>query len=394
MGNPRHRLMVAVIASAAAIAATPGAAQKKYDPGASDTEIKVGNIIAYSGPFSAAAEAGKAFAAFFRKVNAEGGVNGRRINFISYDDAYSPPKTVEQARKLVESDEVLLIFSSVGTPTNAAIERYMNARKVPQLFIVSGAPRFNDPQHFPWTMGFQPSYQSESHVYAAYLLEHYPQGKIGILYQNDDFGRDYLKGLRDGLHGRIPVVAEASYESTDATVDSQIVNLKASGADILFDVAGPKFTAQAIKKTAEIGWKPVHLVNVASSSVGAVLKPAGFDNAKGLLTAGFLKEPTDPTWRNDPGYKEWSVFMDKYFPDNDRTSVYPAVQLSRGSGIGPGSQPVRRQSYPRERDEAGREPQTPSVRDAAAGDRDQHRPERLRPDQANANAALQRQRDL
>src|SRR5215467_328802 len=233
-------------------------AQKKYDPGATDTEIKIGNIMPYSGPASAYATIGKTEAAYFNKLNAEGGINGRKIDFISYDDAYSPPKAVEQARKLVENDEVLLIFNPLGTPSNTAIQRYMNAKKVPQLFVSTGATKFNDPQHFPWTMGWQTNYQSEARIYAQYLLKNHPQGKVGVLYQNDDLGKDYLKGLKDGLNGKMQIVAEMPYEVTDPTVDSQIVSLKASGADIFFNVATPKFAAQAIKKIAELGWKPVH----------------------------------------------------------------------------------------------------------------------------------------
>src|SRR5579871_4029688 len=321
MRNYRHWLIVTATLGIAAAAASPVAAQKKYDPGASDSEIKIGNIMPYSGPASAYAEIGKTEAAFFRKVNAEGGVNGRKINFISYDDGYSPPKTVEQARKLVESDEVLLIFQPLGTAHNTAIQRYMNAKKVPQLFVASGATKWNDPQHFPWTMGWQPNYQSEARIYAEYLLKNHPQGKIGVLYQNDDYGKDYLKGLKDGLNGKVQIVAEVPYETTDPTVDSQVINLKASGADVFFNVGTPKFAAQAIKKVAELGWKPVHLLNNVSVSVGAVLKPAGFDNSKDVLSTGYLKDPTDPTWKDDAAYKEWLAFMDKYYPDGDKTSV-------------------------------------------------------------------------
>jgi branched-chain amino acid transport system substrate-binding protein len=322
MRNDQHWLMIAAASLVMALAGSPSAAQKKYVPGVSDSEIKIGNIMPYSGPASAYGEIGKAEAAYFRKVNAEGGVNGRKINFISYDDAYSPPKTVEQARKLVESDEVLLIFQSLGTAHNTAIQRYMNSKKVPQLFVATGATKWNDPQRFPWTMGWQPSYQSEAHIYAQYLMKTHPQGKIGVLYQNDDYGKDYLKGLKDGLKGKMRIVAEAPYETTDATVDSPIINLKASGADIVFNVATPKFAAQAIKKIAELGWKPVHLLNNVSNSVGSVLKPAGFDNAKGVLSTAYFKDPTDPTWKDDPAYKEWSAFMDKYYPDGDKTSTF------------------------------------------------------------------------
>jgi branched-chain amino acid transport system substrate-binding protein len=314
--------MIAAATVVMVLAGSPAAAQKKYGPGVTDREIKIGNIMPYSGPASAYGEIGKAEAAYFRKVNDEGGVNGRKINFISYDDAYSPPKTVEQARKLVESDEVLLIFQSLGTAHNTAIQRYMNSKKVPQLFVATGATKWNDPQHFPWTMGWQPSYQSEAHIYAQYLIKTHPQGKIGVLYQNDDYGKDYLKGLKDRLGGKMPIVAEAPYETSDATVDSQIINLKASGADIVFNVATPKFAAQAIKKIAELGWKPVHLLNNVSNSVGSVLKPAGFDNAKGVLSTAYFKDPTDPTWKDDPAYKEWSAFMDKYYPDGDKTSNF------------------------------------------------------------------------
>jgi branched-chain amino acid transport system substrate-binding protein len=322
MRNDQHWMTVAAALAIAAVAASPAAAQKKYDPGANDSEIKVGNIMPYSGPASAYGEIGKTQAAYFRKVNAEGGVNGRKINFISYDDGYSPPKTVEQARKLVESDEVLLIFQSLGTAHNTAIQRYMNAKKVPQLFVATGATKWNDPQHFPWTMGWQPSYQSEARIYAEYLLKNHAQGKIGVLYQNDDYGKDYLKGLKDGLNGKMRIVAEVPYEATDPTVDSQVINLKASGADIVFNVATPKFAAQAIKKIAELRWNPVHLLNNVSNSVGSVLKPAGFDNSKGVLTTAYLKDPTDPTWKDDPAYKKWSAFMDKYYPDGDKTSTF------------------------------------------------------------------------
>jgi branched-chain amino acid transport system substrate-binding protein len=304
------------------LTAAPAFAQKKYDAGASDSEIKIGNIMPYSGPASAYGVIGKTEAAYFNKIDAEGGINGRKLNFISYDDAYSPPKTVEQARKLVESDEVLLVFNPLGTPSNTAIQKYMNAKKVPQLFVATGATKWNDPQHFPWTMGFQPSYQSEGRVYARYLLDNHPNGKIAILFQNDDYGKDYVKGLKDGLAGKLQIVAELPYEAADPTIDSQMVSLKASGADVFFNVTTPKFAAQAIKKAAEIGWKPLHLLNNVSASIGGVLKPAGLENAKGALTASYLKEPTDPTWKDDAAFKEWSAFMEKYYPDGDRTNGF------------------------------------------------------------------------
>jgi branched-chain amino acid transport system substrate-binding protein len=265
------RLCAAIFALAifAVPGSNPASAQKKYDPGATDTEIKIGNIMPYSGPASAYGVIGKTEAAYFNKVNAEGGINGRKINFISYDDAYSPPKAVEQARKLVESDGVLLIFQSLGTPSNTAIQKYMNSKNVPQLFVATGATKWGDPKNFPWTMGWQPAYQSESRIYAKYIQDHYPNGKIGVLYQNDDYGKDYLKGLKDGLGDKVSmIVAEVPYEVTDPTVDSQIVKLKASGADIFFNVATPKFAAQAIKKVAELAWKPVQIVNFVSSSIG------------------------------------------------------------------------------------------------------------------------------
>src|SRR6202049_83198 len=311
-----------LLLAAVAICATPAAAQKKYDVGASDSEIKVGNIMPYSGPLSAYATIGKTIAAYFNKINAEGGINGRKINFISYDDGFSPPKTVEQARKLVESDEVLLMFQSLGTPTNTAIQKYMNTKKVPQLFVATGATKFGDPKSFPWTMGWQPTYQTEGRIYAKYLLQNHPAAKIGVLYQNDDSGKDYLKGLKDGLGGKMQIVGEAPYEVSDPTVDSQMVLLKASGAEVFFNEASPKFAAQAIRKAAELDWKPIRLLASVSNSVGSVLKPAGVDNAKGIMSAAYLKDPTDPTWRNDAATKEWEAFMDKYVPGGDKTSTF------------------------------------------------------------------------
>jgi branched-chain amino acid transport system substrate-binding protein len=322
--------LLASIAGFAVAVATPALAQKKYGPGASDTEIKVGNTNPYSGPASAYGVIGKTIDAYFKKVNAEGGINGRKITFISYDDAYSPPKTVEQARKLVESDEVLLLFQTLGTPSNTAIHKYMNSKKVPQLFVATGATKWGDPKNFPWTMGWQPNYQSEGRIYAEYLLKNHPNGKIGILFQNDDYGKDYVKGLKDGLgeKAKTMIVSELPYETSDPTVDSQIINLKASGADVFFNVTTPKFAAQAIKKAHEIGWQPVHLLNNVSNSVGSVLKPAGLEAAKGILSTGYLKDPTDPTWDNDAGKKEWLAFMDKYYPDGDKTSSFTAYGYS------------------------------------------------------------------
>ncbi len=333
MRNYRQWFMAVATVGIAVVVASPVAAQKKYDPGAGDREIKIGNTIPYSGPASAYGEIGKAQAAYFKRINDEGGINGRKINFISYDDAYSPPKTVEQVRKLVESDEVLFVFSTLGTPSNTAIQRYLNAKKVPQLFVATGATKWNDPTHYPWTMGWQPNYQSEARIYAEYLVRNHPQGKIGILYQNDDYGKDYVKGLKDGLNGKMRIVAEIPYEASDPTVDSQIISLKASGADIFFNVATPKFAAQAIKKAAEVGWKPIHLLNNISVSVGSVLKPAGLDSAKGILTAAYQKDPTDPIWRDDPAYRAWVAFMDKYYPDGDKTSSLPVSGYLRAQTL-------------------------------------------------------------
>jgi branched-chain amino acid transport system substrate-binding protein len=321
-------MLLASIAGAAMIVAGPALAQKKYGPGASDTEIKLGNTMPYSGPASAYGLIGKTIDAYFKKVNAEGGINGRKINFISYDDAYSPPKTVEQVRKLVESDEVLFVFQPLGTPSNSAIHKYMNSKKVPQLFVATGATKWGDPKNFPWTMGWQPNYQSEGRIYAQYLIKNHPDAKVGILYQNDDYGKDYVKGFKDGANGKLKIVSEQPYETSDPTVDSQIINLKASGADVLFNVTTPKFAAQAIKKAHEIGWQPIHLLNNVSNSVGSVLKPAGLDAAKGVLSTAYLKDPTDATWDNDPGKKEWIAFMDKYFPDGDKTSSFTAYGYS------------------------------------------------------------------
>jgi branched-chain amino acid transport system substrate-binding protein len=324
-----YRFAVSVIVGLTAVlAAGSASAQKKYDLGATDREIKIGNFVPYSGPASSYAVLGKTIAAYFNKINDDGGINGRRINFISYDDAYSPPKAVEQARKLVESDEVLFLFYTLGTPSNSAIQKYANAKKVPQLFVASGATKWNDPKHFPWTMGWAPSYQGEGHIFAQYLLEHHPNGKIGILYQNDDYGKDYVKGLTDALRGRMPIIAAYPYETSDPTVDSQIVALKASGADVFYDVTTPKFASQAIKKVSEIGWKPVHLLNSISRSIGGVIKPVGFDNAQGILTAGYSKDATDPAWADDPDFKRWSDFMDKYYPDGDRSNSSTVVGYS------------------------------------------------------------------
>jgi branched-chain amino acid transport system substrate-binding protein len=317
----RRILAVAAIGTVGVPTGRLAFAQKMHGPGVSSNEVKIGNILPYSGPLSAYGMLGKTQARFFDMINRQGGINGRRVNFISYDDAYSTPKTVEQARKLVESDQVLLIFNSLGTPTNAAIHKYMNQNKVPHLFLASGAAKWGDPKNFPWTMGWGPNYQSEGRVYAAHILENHANGKIAILYQNDDYGKDYLKGLADGLADRAKamIVATAGYEAADPTVDSQVVTLKSSGADIFINIASPKFAAQAIRKVAALDWNPTHIVNGISRSVAAVLKPAGLENAKGILCAAYLKDPTDAALNEDPGKREWSDFMDEYFPEGDKT---------------------------------------------------------------------------
>jgi branched-chain amino acid transport system substrate-binding protein len=303
-----------------AIAMASATAQKKYDPGVTDTEIKIGNIMPYSGPASAYGTIGRTEAAYFRRINAAGGINGRQIRFISYDDAYSPPKAVEQARKLVESDEVFLIFNSLGTPSNTAIQRYMNMKKVPQLFVQSGATKWNDPKEFPWTMGWQPNYQNEARIYARYILKETPSARIAVLYQNDDYGKDYLKGLKDGLGAKAAsmLVAEEAYEVAEPTIDSHIVKMKSLKADVFVDVTTAKFAAQAIKKSAEIGWKPLHFLNSVSTSIGSVIRPAGVENAQGIISVAFLMDALDPQWKDDPGMKAFDEFLAKDFPEGNR----------------------------------------------------------------------------
>jgi branched-chain amino acid transport system substrate-binding protein len=321
MRHITRRSILAAAPSALALAALPARAEKQYGPGVTDTEIKIGNTGPYSGPASSYSTIPKAMAAYYKMINAQGGVNGRKINFISYDDAYSPPKTVEQVRRLVEQDGVLLIASPLGTPTNSAIWHYMNQNKVPQLFVSTGATKWDDPKHFPWTIGWQPNYQSEGRVYASYILEHKPDGKIGVLYQNDDFGKDYVKGLKDGLGDKANsmIVVAAAYETTDPTVDSQVIGMKAAGADVFVNTAIPKFAAQAIRKAAEIEWKPLHILASIGSSVALTLRPAGLENAKDTVSDFYLKDPTDPQWKDDQGYKDWLAFMDKYYPEGDKT---------------------------------------------------------------------------
>src|SRR5712672_2070473 len=317
----RDRLQV-LSATIIVLAATSTAAiaQKNYNAGATDTEIKIGNIMPYSGPASAYGVLGKTEEAYFKKINAEGGITGRKSNFISYDDAYSPPQAVEQARKLVESDEVLFIFNSLGTPSNTAIQKYMNSKKVPQLFVATGATKWNDPKDNPWTMGWQPNYQSESRIYAKYILKEKPNAKIAILFQNDDYGKDYVKGLKDGLGAKAAsmIVAEESFEVTQPTIDSNIVKLKSTSADVFFNVTTPKFAAQAIKKMAEIEWQPLHFLNNVSVSIGSVIKPAGFENGQGIISSAYLKDTSDPQWKDDAGMKAFDEFLTKYFPEGNR----------------------------------------------------------------------------
>ncbi|HWB45650.1 MAG TPA: ABC transporter substrate-binding protein [Hyphomicrobiaceae bacterium] len=325
--SSRRLFLAGASALGLAIAATPALAQKgKYDEGASDTEIKIGNTNPYSGPASAYGVIGKSIDAYFKKINDDGGINGRKINFVTYDDGYSPPKTVEMVRKLVEQDKVLLLFQTLGTPPNTAIWQYMNDAKVPQLFVATGASKWGDPKGHPWTMGFQPDYRTEGIIYAKHILETVKDAKIAVLYQNDDYGKDYLGGFKEGLgKDANKIVKEEPYNVTDPTVDNQIIQLKNSGANVFFNIATPKFAAQAIKKAAELGWKPVQYVNNVSSSVGSVMKPAGIDNAQGIITALYLKDPTDPQWANSADMKEWKAFMAKYMPQgnlSDGSYVY------------------------------------------------------------------------
>jgi ABC-type branched-subunit amino acid transport system substrate-binding protein len=300
----------------------PARAAKKYGPGVTDKSIKIGNTCFYSGPASSYGTIGRAMAAYYKMVNDQGGVNGRMIDFISYDDAYSPPKTVEMTRKMVEQDHVFLDAGPLGTPTNSAIWHYMNQKKVPQLFVSTGASKWNDPKGHPWTIGWQPNYHSEGLIYAAYILKQNPKAKVAVLYQDDDFGKDYLRGVSDGLaKAHLKVVVAASYETTDTTVDSQVIAMKSAGCNAFVNTAIPKFAAQAIKKAAEIEWKPILVISSIGQSVAATLKPAGLENAKGAVSDFYLKDPTDPQWKNDAGYKWWVGFMDKYYPKGDKTDI-------------------------------------------------------------------------
>jgi branched-chain amino acid transport system substrate-binding protein len=306
-------------AAAAAFAASASSARADNAPGVTDTEIKIGQTMPYSGPASAYGVIGRAETAYFKMINEQGGINGRKINLISLDDAYSPPKTVEQIRRLVEDEKVAFIFNSLGTPPNLAIRQYLNDNKVPQLFVATGAATFSDPQHFPWTMGWQPNYQTEAKIFAKHILKTKPNAKIGVLYQNDGFGKDYLIGLKEGLgadHAGM-VIKEASYETSEPTVDSQIVTLQGSGADVLLIAATPKFAAQAIRKTFDVGWTPVRYMTDVSQSIASVMKPAGLDKSKGVITAVYGKDPTDARWKDDPGFKEYAAFIGKYMTPHD-----------------------------------------------------------------------------
>ena len=330
-----HAKSIALAGLLVASVVSSASAQKKYDPGATDTEIKIGNIMPYSGPASAYAVIGKTEDAYFKKINSEGGINGRKINFISYDDGYSPPKAVEQARKLVEADEVLLLFNPLGTPSNTAIQKYMNSKKVPQVFVSSGAAKWNDPKNFPWTIGWQPSYQVEARIYAAYILKNHPGKTVGVLYQNDDFGKDYVIGLHEGFGDQAKklIVVEASYETSSPTVDSQVVQIKGANPDIFINIATPKFAAQAIKKVAELAWHPIQFVTNVSASVGGVLKPAGYEASQDILSAAYLKDPKDPQWKNDPAMNEWRAFMTKWYPEGDQEDAATTFGYGVAKGI-------------------------------------------------------------
>jgi len=330
----------AVAITAIALSTGAAVAQKKNDVGATDTEIKIGNIAPYSGPASAYATIAKTEAAYFKMVNDAGGINGRKVTFISYDDGYSPPKTVEQVRKLVESDEVFAIYQVVGTPGNSAIQKYLNQKKVPQIFIGSGATKWADPKNYPWSMGWQPNYQSEARIYSRYIQKNFPGKTVGILYQNDDFGKDYLTGFHDvlGKDGKT-IVSEVSFEVTSPTVDSQVVQIKGVNPDIFITVATPKFAAQAIKKIGELNWHPVQFLTNVSVSVSSVLKPAGLDNSQGIISAAYLKDPNDPQWKDDAGLKEWRAFMTKWYPEGDQADAATVF----GYGVAKGLEQVLRQ---------------------------------------------------
>ena len=328
-------LLAAAVTAAAAMTAVPASAQKKYDDGASDTEIVIGNTYAYSGNVSAYGIIGRTHDAFFKMINEKGGVNGRKIRFISYDDAFAPPKTVEMIRKLVEEDKVLLIFNTLGTAPNTAIQKYLNAKKVPQLFVATGASKWGNPKEYPWTMGWQPDYVTESKIYAKHILDNHKDAKIGILMQNDDYGKDYLTGFKEGLGKDADkmIIQLSTYEATDPTIDSQMIQLKNSGANVFFNITTPKFAAQAIKKAGEIGWKPVHYLNSVSASVGAVMKPAGFEHCQGIISSFYMKDITDPQWEKDADFQEWKAFMAKYNAQADLKDQFTAYAYAAASTL-------------------------------------------------------------
>ena len=314
----RRRTLLTAAATAAFVPGAPTILRAQDTPGVTATEIRIGNTMPYSGPASAYGTIGRAMAAIFRMANDQGGFAGRKVNFISYDDGYSPPKTVEQTRRLIEEDKVACLFAPLGTPTNSAIVKYVNEKKVPHLFLATGADKWGNYKEHPWTIGWQPSYVTESEVYAKYILKAKPDAKIGILYQNDDFGKDYLNGVRNILKDRFDkMVTTVSYEVTDATIDSQLVSLQSAGVDLLMTIASPKFAAQSIRKVAGMNWKPMHILSGVSASVGAVMNPAGPENGVGIISSTCIKDPTDPRWDGDAGMKEWRAFMAKYYPDGD-----------------------------------------------------------------------------
>jgi branched-chain amino acid transport system substrate-binding protein len=319
--------LICLAAASAILAGGLTLAASETDPGVSDSEIKIGNTMPYSGPASAWGVIGKSESAYFAMINDQGGISGRKIKFISRDDGYSPPKTVEMVRKLVEEDQVLMLFQTLGTASNTVIQEYLTDKKIPQLFVATGADKWNDPKNHPWTMGWQPSYRVEARIYGRYIITNVPDPKIAVLYQNDDLGKDYVTGLREGLGDKADklIIATKSYETTDPTIDSQIVALQASGANVLLTVAAPKFAAQAIRKIYDIGWKPAHFMANISVSIKAVMQPAGLEKGIGIITAGYLKDPTDPQWQNTPEYDEWLAWMKKYNTSanvTDATAVY------------------------------------------------------------------------
>ncbi|MEY9649484.1 ABC-type branched-subunit amino acid transport system substrate-binding protein [Bradyrhizobium elkanii] len=384
--------LLAATALAIALSVTSATAQKKYDVGATDTEIKIGQTVPFSGPASAYAGIGKTQAAYIKMINEQGGINGRKLNLIQYDDAYSPPKAVEQVRKLVEGDEVLFTFQIIGTPSNAAVQKYLNARKVPQLLASTGASRFSDPQNAPWTIAFNPNYQSEGRIYAKYILANHPNAKIGIFYQNDDLGRDYITGLKSGLGDKAAsmIVTEVSYELTDPTVDSQIVKLKAAGVDLVYDASTPKFAAQAIRKIADLNWNPVHILDINASPVSATLKPRRSRHLQGhhldQLRQGSRRPAMEGRSRREGLFRVHGQVLSGRRQAQHRQHL----RLLDGRAADPGAQAVRRRPHPREPDEAGDQPEEVRAEPRAAGHVDHDGTERLPHQQADADDEVQR----